>query len=316
VSLAASIDIGTNTVRLLAAEVRGGRITREILNLRETTRLGEGIKEGAKLAAKAKERTIETLVRFSKLLLEAGVEEVSAVGTAALRQASDGEQFMEQVRERAGLRLRIISQEEEARLTLLGVRAGFGEKAPEGSNMVVDIGGGSTEFILTENWEENKSVSIPAGAVTLFERFILNDPPTATEMAELEKFCVGLVMPIFKNFSGSGGEKPRLIGTAGTITTLAAIDLAMEQYEPGKVTGHKLGRDRVEVLQMRLAGLSKESRRLIAGIEPGREDIILSGTLLLGVIMDAAKADSITVCDYGLREGNLLDYYDKKGSKD
>jgi exopolyphosphatase / guanosine-5'-triphosphate,3'-diphosphate pyrophosphatase len=305
----ASIDIGTNTVRLLAAEVRDNKIIREVLNLRETTRLGEGLKKGGKLRPEARERTIRALSQFASKMLDAGVKGASAVGTEALRKASDAAEFLEEAREEAGVELRVISAEEEARLTLLGVRSGLGGHALDGQKLIIDIGGGSTEFILTENWSNHKAISLSIGAVNLFERFLLNDPPVSLEMADLTTFCTGQVMAPLKNFLA--GAKPLLIGTAGTITTLAAVDLALEVYDPRKVTGYSIDRDRVAVLEGRLAALPKESRRLIAGIEPGREDIILSGTALLGVIMDAAKADKITVCDSGLREGNLLDYYEK-----
>ena len=128
--LIASIDIGTNTVRLLAAEVRDNKIVREALNLRETTRLGEGIKKGGKLRPEARERTIRALSRFAREMLDAGVKGVSAVGTEALRKASDAVEFIEEAREKAGINLRVISAEEEARLTLLGVRSGLSDPCP------------------------------------------------------------------------------------------------------------------------------------------------------------------------------------------
>ena len=309
--LIASIDVGTNTLRLLAAEVRGGEIVRDVLNLRETTRLGEGLKPGRKLKAEARERTIRTLAEFSRRMLEAGVEGVSAVGTEALRRASDASDFVREAREEAGIILNIIPAEEEARLTLLGVKSAIGGAFPPGRKIVMDIGGGSTELILTEDWSRHTAVSLPVGAVSLFERFLFNDPPTSFEMTELVAFCKETVLPRLEGFMG--GDKPALVGTAGTITTLAAVDMAQEIYDPAKITGHVLGRERMSALEARLAGLPKESRRLIAGIEPGREDIIVSGTLLAGLIMDMFRADKITVCDWGLREGNLLDYYVKKG---
>ena len=308
--LIASIDVGTNTLRLLAAEVRDGKIVREVLNLRETTRLGEGLKPGGKLKAEARERTIGALAEYSRRMLEAGVEGVSAIGTEALRRASDAGDFVREARDEAGIILNVIPAEEEARLTLLGVKSAIGGMFPFGRKIVMDIGGGSTELIFTEDWSKHRAVSMPIGAVSLFERFLVNDPPASLEMAELAAFCTETVMSRLKDFPVGG--KPTLVGTAGTITTLAAVDLAQEIYDPAKITGHMLDRERISALEGRLAGLPKESRRLIAGIEPGREDIIVSGTLLAGIIMDALGVDKITVCDWGLREGNLLDYYMKK----
>ena len=205
--LIASIDIGTNTVRLLAAEVRDNKIVREALNLRETTRLGEGLKKGGKLRPEARERTIRALSRFARKMLDAGVKGVSAVGTEALRRASDAVEFIEEAREKAGIDLRVISAEEEARLTLLGVRSGLSGLAPDGEKLIIDIGGGSTEFILTEDWSRHKAISLPVGAVNLFERFLLNDPPVTLEMADLTAFCAEPGNTSAEEFSG-GGEAP------------------------------------------------------------------------------------------------------------
>ena len=138
--LIASIDIGTNTVRLLTAEVRDNKIVREALNLRENTRLGEGLKKGGKLRPEARERTIRALSRFAVKMLDAGVKGVSAVGTEALRRASDAAEFIEEAREKAVRELRVISAEEEARLTLLGVRFGLSGLAPDGEKLIIDIG--------------------------------------------------------------------------------------------------------------------------------------------------------------------------------
>ncbi|HLB24991.1 MAG TPA: hypothetical protein VJM83_01550 [Nitrospirota bacterium] len=308
-ALLASIDVGSNTVRLLVAEAANGRIVREALNLREITRVGEGLKKGGRLNAQARARTLAVLKDYAARLKELGVEGVSAVATEALRVAADSAAFIADVRDETGLEIEIISGEEEARRTLKGVKAGIGGLGYEGKKLLVDIGGGSTEFILTADWEGHKSISLPLGAVSLYERFLVNDPPTTLELAELENHCFGQLSPLDR-FLGEGRPSV-LVGTAGTITTLAAVDMAMDAYDPVKVTGHAMKRETVAVLMSRFAGLPKENRKLLAGLEPGREDIILSGTVLLGTIMDRAKADGIVVCDFGLREGNLLYYLEK-----
>ncbi len=180
----------------------------------------------------------------------------------------------------------------------------------EGWKLLIDIGGGSTELITTLDWESRNIRSLPLGAVSLYERFILNDPPSGIEMSELLSYCFGIIGKVEIR---PEGRTPVLIGTAGTITTLAAVDLNLEEYDPAKVTGHILTRDTIDRVLARFTGLSKENRKLIMGLEPGREDIIVSGTLLLGALMDAAEAGSLIVCDSGLREGNLLDFIGKKG---
>ena len=308
----ASIDVGTNTARLLAAEVEEGRITREILNLREMTRLGESLSEGGLLSPAARERTARVLGGWSRLLADEGVFDVSAIATEALRRARDAEGFVTEVNERTGLGIHIISGEEEARLTLVGVRADLGAGGRPGWKLVIDIGGGSVEFVLTEDWNRFKAVSIPIGAVGLYERFLHSDPPTDLEMSDLLDFCHDALLPL-QDFLPKGGPVS-LIGTAGTITTLAAVDLGMDidAYDPKRITGHALVRDTVAKLLERFIDLSEEQRMLIAGLEHGRADIIVSGTALLAAIMDRAGAGSITVCDSGLREGNLLDYFEKK----
>jgi exopolyphosphatase/guanosine-5'-triphosphate,3'-diphosphate pyrophosphatase len=309
----ASIDVGTNTVRLLAAEVRDGAIVNQVLNLRQITRLGQGLVKGGRLKREARARTIDALKDFTARLGEAGIKDVSAVATEVLRQAADTADFISDVKDATGLALEVISGEEEAKRTLLGVRAGIEHMGLDGVKLIVDIGGGSTELVLTTDWDSFKALSLPLGAVSLHERFLLSDPPRTGEVMELEAYC-------FMKIVGLGGlldeKKPDLfVGTAGTITTLAAVDLAMDaaSYDPLRVTGHRLSRETVSRLLARFVGLPRENRRLIAGLEPGREDIIVSGTVLLAAIMDRAGADFIVACDFGLREGNLLYYLEKKG---
>jgi exopolyphosphatase/guanosine-5'-triphosphate,3'-diphosphate pyrophosphatase len=310
--LLASIDVGSNTVRLLAAEVEDSRIIKEVLNLREITRLGEGLVEGGRLKEAARARTIAVLKEYAAKLKVAGIKDVKVVATEALRRAADAAAFAADVKDAAGLTLEVISGEEEARLTLLGVKAGIGKLGFGGRKLLVDIGGGSTELVLTEGWDDFKALSLPLGAVSLHERFLISDPPADEEIVKLEGYCF-LKLGGLDGFLGQ--QKPDLlVGTAGTITTLAAVDLAMDaaEYDPLRVTGHRISRDTVSRLLARFIGLPKENRRLIAGLEPGREDIIVSGTVLLAAIMDRAGADFIVACDFGLREGNLLDTLENK----
>lgn len=309
-SLVASIDVGSNTVRLLAAEVAGGRIVRELLDLRANTRLGEGLAEGGTFNPQARERTLGTLREFSARLKQLRVRAVTAIGTEALRKASDAAGFVEEVRSETGLELDIISGEEEAGRTLMGVRAGIGHIAGDGDKLVVDIGGGSTELVATSNWDDYRAISLPLGAVSLYERFILGDPPSDADLAVLEAHSYA-TLGALDGFLPAGCGL--LIGTAGTITSLAAVDMRMDEYDPVRITGHTMARDTVARLLSRFCGMTSEQRRLLAGLEPGREDIIVSGTTLLLAIMYRVEAESVVVCDYGLREGNLLYYMEQGG---
>ena len=170
--LIGSIDVGSSTIRLLAVEAENGRIKRQILNLREMTRLGAGLKEGGRLSAGSKARTLEVLREFSGRLSDAGVEHVSAVATEALRIASDSTEFVAEVRRETGLDLEVISWEEEARRTLLGIRSGMKGHDIEGWKLLIDIGGGSTELITTMDWQSRTIRSLPLGAVSLYEKFL------------------------------------------------------------------------------------------------------------------------------------------------
>jgi len=309
VPVLASVDVGSNSVRLLAATVSDGAIGKVALNLRATTRLSQGLRPGGRLMREAADRTVRVLKDYAERLKAAGVAGVSVVGTEALRVAADREAFVARVLDETGLMVEVISGEEEARRTLLGIRAGVGGLVGLAPKLLVDIGGGSTELTYTADWRSFKAISLPIGAVSLYERFLLDDPPKSSDVRDLEAASFGALRTL--NELVPKGESPVMVGTAGTITTLAAVDLAMDVYDPAKVTGHKIGRETVGRLLARFCGLPKESRRLLAGLEPGREDIILSGTALLGVIMDVAKSDWLVVSDYGLREGNLIDYSGK-----
>ena len=254
----------------------------------------------------ARARTVRVLKGYADKLKGIGVEGVCAVSTEALRRADDSLSFIMEVKDETGLDIEIISGEEEARRTLLGIGAGIGGLDTDGWKLLVDIGGGSTEFISTVDMAEHRAVSLPLGAVTLYERYLLDDPPTGEQIFALEAHCLGALRAI-REMAPPGGWKT-LVGTAGTITTLAAVDMAMDEYDPGRITGHTMSRQTVSRLMARFMGLSKENRKLLAGLEAGREDIILSGTAVLAVIMDMAGVDRVLVCDYGLLEGNLLNF--------
>lgn len=312
-ALCASIDLGSNTVRLLAAEVEGGGIVREVLNLRDITRISEGLGEGGSLKPEARARTLAVLRSYALRLAALKVSKVSVIATEGLRKASDSGAFISDVRDETGLEIEVISGHEEARRTLIGVRAGIGSLAGEGEKLLADIGGGSTELVTTSDWRGFNALSIPLGAVALHERFLYDDPPTAQEMRDLAGFCMDRLGALEK-MKPEGGWAA-LVGTAGTVTTLAAVDMAMDEYDPDRITGHRMTRETVARLLSRFLAMPKESRRLLAGLEAGREDIIVSGTAVLLAVMDVSGLDGVVVCDYGLREGNLLHHFGQPGGR-
>lgn len=316
----AGIDIGTNTIRLLVAEVEGAAIVREVSSGRTITRLGEGLDRSAELSPHACSRSLAAVVAFAAQARLQGASRISAIGTSALRNASNAQQFVRSAREAAGVDVQIISGREEARLTLLGVAAALRARQADvlgGAAVVIDIGGGSTEVICREQGQRMRGSSLPLGAVYLTERYVRHDPPRAEEVeairaeisAELDRSgCLGR--------GGCAARPGALIGTAGTITTLAAMAQGLAVYDPERINGYVLTRAAVDGLIRTIAGLTLAERGALKGLERGREDIVLAGALVAAEIMDRLTAASMTVSDGGLREGILLDLAAQIGTAD
>ncbi len=310
----AGIDIGTNTLRLLLAET--GRDTfHEIHSERRITRLGEKLADTGRLSPGARKRTIDALADFAAKIRQHKADAVSAVGTSALRNAEDTAGFLADVSRSTGLEIRVITGGEEARLTLLGVaRALRGIAFDKGGNplapaLVVDIGGGSTEIIAVGSHAEPGEASLPLGAVYLTERFIRHDPPLPGELDLLRR-------AIRKELDDGSirvrsGRNARLIGTAGTITTLAAMDLQLAEYDPEKINRTMLVRGSIDSMVSKLCRSTLKERRSIPGLERGREDIILAGSVIIQEIMERFGFSEMLVSDWGLREGIVFDLDEK-----
>jgi len=312
----AGIDIGTNTFRLLIAEAGPG-VFREISSGRKITRLGQDLDRTGLLSREAQERSVETLVEFSAQIGQHAVRHVSAAGTSALRTASNSQAFIDQVKQRSGLDIRVLSGEEEARLTLLGVAralqgtGGEEDSEPLSSALVIDIGGGSTEIIVTAPGHESREVSLPLGAVYLSERFIRHDPPHGDELRLLRG---AISEELDKHRENVFSFRPRVLaGTAGTITTLAAMDQKLTEYDPDRINRSLLTRRSIEEMVLKLSAMSLRERRTIPGLEHGREDIILAGAVITQEIMERCGSTTMLVSDWGLREGIVLDLYEKVG---
>lgn len=307
----AGIDIGTNTIRLLVADLND-RSFREIYSGRIITRLGEGLGSSGFLSDEAMDRSLSALAGFSAHARRLSASFLSAVGTSALRNAANAGDFIAKAEERLGTHVRVIAGEEEARLTLLGVRRaveGEGKSGPLDSAVVIDIGGGSTEVIRLRPSANTVETSLPLGAVYLTERFIHHDPPTEDEFDGIRKEVQEELRHQSDRISQDASAV--LVGTAGTITTLAAMDLEMETYDPGKINGHTLSRKILDGLLQKLARSSLAERRKMKGLEQGREDIILAGAIVAREIMEHLGSSEMVVSDWGLREGIVLDLYEK-----
>lgn len=301
---AAAIDVGTNTVRLLVGEPEGPGRFRPIFAAQEITRLGEGLLPERVLQAIPMDRTLAVLSRYRQAAASRGAEAVLALGTSALREARNRETFLRRAREEAGLRVQVISGEEEARLTLRGVMGGLPDPPPR--MLLMDIGGGSTEFLAAEGDRVLGLVSTGLGVVKLTEEHFRHDPPLRAELARARE-AVALRLGRVRSQELAGRDLPDLlVGTAGTITTLAAIDLALDPYDPLRITGHRLSRARIAELVETLAARPLAARQAVPGLEAGRADVIVAGGLICLGSLDALGFPGLTVSDAGLREGILL----------
>jgi exopolyphosphatase/guanosine-5'-triphosphate,3'-diphosphate pyrophosphatase len=310
----AGIDIGTNTIRLLVAETSASS-HREIHSSRTITRLGQDLDRTGRLAPEAQERSFRALQEFAGIIGRHSVVRTAAVGTSALRNAANAREFIAEAKRRTGLDIMIISGEEEANLTLLGVRRALSpargaDADPLATALVIDIGGGSTELIVTRQGVASSMESLPLGAVYLTERFVQHDPPTQEELSHLRK-AVTRELDTLPATSMHPGSLATCAGTAGTITTLAAMDQGLAVYDPDRINGSILQKDALDRMVDRLTAATLEQRRMIAGLEAGREDIILAGAIITQEIMDRCGARELLVSDWGLREGIVFDLCEK-----
>ena len=300
----ASIDIGSNTLRLLIAEWPAPGPLRPTQVERRITRLGERFLPSRTLQSQAMARSVAALKEFARLMDEKGVRRYLAGATAVVREASNGEQFLRMVQQEAGLSVRLLSGSEEARLALHG--AGSVVSVSGVPLALFDIGGGSTELIWRTSGEGDKveSVSLPVGVVHLTETFLKEDPPgpdASTRLARhVRSVLEGVDFPAHMNDT-------LWVGTAGTLTTLASMRLEMRQYDPERINGMILEKVWLVDLCERLAHMPVAQRRELVGLEPGREDIILAGALVTLEFMSTFAFSSVTVSDAGLLEGLFLD---------
>jgi exopolyphosphatase / guanosine-5'-triphosphate,3'-diphosphate pyrophosphatase len=309
----AGIDIGTNSLRLLIAQIDRG-IFREIYSDRKTTRLGQGLDGTGALDREAEDRSLHALGDFAEKLRQHDVQHIAAIGTSALRNASNAGDFIEEVKNKTGLVIVVVSGEEEARLTLIGVTRSLEGIVRNGRNkiekaIIIDIGGGSTEIIITTHGRDTTAASLPLGAVYLSERFIRHDPPDGNE---LELMRATIIHELDKMTSGPRQTSGSVFaGTAGTITTLAAMVQGLETYDPGRINGTVLDRESIDNIIDTLVHMTLDERSSIRGLEAGREDIILAGAIVTKEIMKYFGYSSLIVTDWGLREGIVLDLYEK-----
>ncbi len=296
----AAIDIGTNTVLLLVAD-GGGGFLRAAAERATITRLGEGVDRTRRLSPAAVARTIECLEGYARDVRELGAERVAVVGTSAMRDAEGGGEVRARVRALFGVEARVLSGEEEARLTFRGAMGGIAIDARK-DVAVFDIGGGSTEVVIGRIEAGAPRIAFGAsydvGSVRLTERHVTHDPPTKEE-AEL------LTRTGRSSFAGVPPlpDSSPPVGIAGTMTTLAAVSLGLATYDGARVHNHLMGLAELRRVVEELASVNLEGRRRVRGMEPKRADVIIAGGVLALALLDHWVAPSVRISDRGVRWG-------------
>jgi exopolyphosphatase / guanosine-5'-triphosphate,3'-diphosphate pyrophosphatase len=298
----AVVDLGTNTTRLLVADVVDGRVE-EVIRRNTVTRLGEKVDSGGELIEPAMQRVFEAVAGYREAIDELQAERTVAVATSAVRDASNGDYFQDQLRERFDIEARIISGDEEARLTFAGATS---ERSPDGDPLLVlDIGGGSTEFVVGIPGEEpGFHVSTQAGSVRQTERHIDSDPPDPAEVEELAADVRGIIEAQVPADVRSGVRDG--VAVAGTPTSLAAIDQRLDPYDSAKVHGYRLELEACEQILGMLAALPEPERRKVIGLHPDRAPTIVAGAVILVESMRAFGLDSIEVGEHDILYGMAL----------
>jgi len=297
--ICAAIDVGSNSIRMLL-QGPDGSVLAEPRYFREVTRLAGDFHPETGLAPGSMTRALDVLVHFAGLLRHYRVEKVRAVGTAALRQAVNAGEFIENVRRQTGLTIEIIDGDREAALSCRGILSVL-DPLPKRA-LLFDIGGGSTEIILLDEGEICLQQSFPLGVVRLIEDY--PEPGQCLQPIRQE------LIPFFENSTWKSWQQDaapvELVGTAGTVTTLAALKLRMVEYDSRRVNNLVLERDWLEAMCRQLTGLSLNERAALPGMEEGRTDVIIPGLQIVNFLLASAGSDALRVADAGLLEGLLL----------
>lgn len=302
----AVIDIGTNSTRLLVADVADG-VVRQVERRSTVTRLGRGVDLSGHLAAEAIEDVCTAVGTYVSVIEELGAETVDAIATSAVRDADNGSAFVAELRERFALSARVLGGEEEARSTYLGATS---EAPPSEPTLVVDIGGGSTELVVGQGSEISFHDSLQAGVVRHSERHIAGDPPTAGELEALATDVRGLIEASL----GAGVMATRGIAVAGTPTSLAAVELGLEPYDPARVHGHVLALPSIQRMLSQLASAPLAERVEIPGLHPDRAPTIVAGVVILVEVMRAFGLEEIGVSEHDILYGTAITASRKKPS--
>ncbi|MGH2989420.1 MAG: Ppx/GppA phosphatase family protein [Solirubrobacterales bacterium] len=297
----AVVDMGTNSTRLLVADVEGGRV-REVERRTRVTRLGRGVDLSAQLASDAIEEVCQTVGGYIDLYERLGADRVVALATSAVRDAQNADAFVAELRERFALDSRILDGEEEARLTYRGACC---ERRDVDGTLVIDIGGGSTELIVGSGPDVVTWASLRCGSVRHTERHLTSDPPASAELEALADDVRGVIdadlPPAERPNAGRG------VAVAGTPTTLAAVDLHLDPYDSDAVHGYRLSLSSIQRMCSELSSIPLADRRHVAGMHPGRAPTIPAGIVILIQVMRAFGLSEVEVSEHDLLYGAALE---------
>ena len=299
----AVVDLGTNSTRLLVADVASDGSLTELERRSEVTRLGDGVDATGRLSDEAVDRVLASMGRYRELSDAASAGRRIAVATSAVRDSSNGDEFHQRVRSELGFDIRTISGDEEARLTFLGATAG---RDPGPPTLVVDIGGGSTEYVVGEAGSEPAfHVSTRLGSVRQTERHLFSDPPAGHELSALataarEIIAAGVPEQVFTDTNAG-------MAVAGTATQLASVDQQLEAYDRGKVHGYRLLLGECERILARLAAVPVAERRGVPGLDPDRAPTIVAGATIMVESMRLFGLDYVEVSEADILHGSAID---------
>lgn len=300
----AAIDIGTNSVLLTVCDAAG----RPLVERATITRLGQGVDRTRRLSAEGMKRTLDCLARYADALRAQDAGVLAVVGTSAMRDAENGDAFRREVGTLLGAPVEIISGQREAELTAEGALVGIPLSGP---CCVVDIGGGSTELIdgtsNADHFDVASATSLNIGSVRLTERHLTQDPPTPGELSRVRDDLRSALASVTAPRSGT-----RLVGVAGTVTSLAAIQLGLPEYTPSVVHGSVLTASSLRALMTRLACSTLADRQRIPSLDPARADVIIAGGLILLGVLEWARAEDLLVSDRGVRWGLIAELLRKR----
>ena len=296
----AVIDIGTNSTRLLISDVEGGN-AEQVERRTTVTNMGRGVDHSNLICADAVEDVCRVIADYMARYEEMGADRVMAIATSAVRDAVNGEAFIAELRERFDLDARLLTGEEEAHLTYLGATAHRVEGEP---TLVFDIGGGSTELIVGSGMNVGFHTSLQAGTIRQSERHLTSDPPDPHELEDLASDVRNLIDRAVAEQPAAAAT--RAIAVAGTPTSLAAVDQALEPYDPGRVHGYRLGMRKIQRMLSKLSSLPLAERLRVPGLHPGRAPTIVAGAVILVQVMRAFGLEEIEVSELDILHGSAL----------